>query len=148
MLTGLTKFAGEVVRQRGSSPKLQVYNTALLTVLSGMTPSEAVEDREFWGRLTESAVGAHLANAAFSGECDIFYWRDRNREVDFIVRGHDCLLAIEVKSGRKRSSLQGLTTFEQTFHPQRVLLIGADGIPLEHFLSRSVTYWLSQDHAG
>jgi uncharacterized protein len=31
MVCGLQKFAGEAVRQRGSSPKLQVFNTALVS---------------------------------------------------------------------------------------------------------------------
>ena len=79
MITGLPKFAGAAVRSRGSSPKLQVFNTALLTAQSGLTPSEARADREFWGRLTESAVGAHLANAAACGLCQLFYWREGNR---------------------------------------------------------------------
>jgi len=102
MLVGLQKYAAAVVRQRGSSPKLQVLNTALMTAPSGVTFSEARHDREFWGRLVESAVGAHLANAAAAGECEVFYWRDRNAEVDFVVRAGKSVTAIEVKSGRAR----------------------------------------------
>ena len=64
LLTGLSKFARRAARQKGSSPKLQVLNTALMTAQSGFSFEEAKEDREFWGRLVESAVGAHLANAA------------------------------------------------------------------------------------
>ncbi len=74
------------MRQRGSSPKLQVLNTALMSAQSGLSLDEARADREFWGRLVESAVGAHLANAAAAGECDLFYWREGNQEVDFVVR--------------------------------------------------------------
>lgn len=86
MVTGLQKFAGDQARQRGSSPKLQVLDTALMTAQAGLTLTEARADLEFWGRLTESAVGAHLANAAASGACQLHYWRDRNREVDFVVK--------------------------------------------------------------
>ena len=96
MLTGLSKYSGKEVRSRGSSPKLQVFNTALLTAQSGLTPAEARTDGEFWGRLTESAVGAHLANAAACGVCELFYWREGNREVDFVVR------AGRVRSWRSR----------------------------------------------
>ena len=52
------------MRQRASSPKLQVLNTALMTAPSGLSAEEVRDDREFFGRLVESAVGAHLANAA------------------------------------------------------------------------------------
>ena len=86
MLTGLQKYSGAVVRRRSSSPKLQVLNTALMTAGTDLTLEQARADREFRGRLVESAVGAHLANAAGGGSCELFYWRDRNRDVDFVVR--------------------------------------------------------------
>jgi predicted AAA+ superfamily ATPase len=142
MLTGLPKFAGAAVRSRGSSPKLQVFNTALLTAQSGLTPSEARADHEFWGRLTESAVGAHLANAAACGMCELFYWREGNREVDFVVRKGRMLVAIEVKSGRAPVAHSGLAAFSEAFKPKRTLLVGGDGIPVEEFLSRPVADWL------
>ena len=142
MITGLPKFAGAAVRSRGSSPKLQVFNTALLTAQSGLTPSEARADREFWGRLTESAVGAHLANAAACGLCQLFYWREGNREVDFVVRAGRMLVAIEVKSGRAPVAHSGLAAFKEAFKPKRTMLVGGDGTPVEEFLSRPVTDWL------
>ncbi len=142
MITGLQKFAGEAVRSRGSSPKLQVLNTALMTAQSGLTLEQARADGEFWGRLTESAVGAHLANAAVAGECDLFYWRDRNREVDFVVRGGRAVTAIEVKSGRTRSAQPGLAAFTESFKVRRTLLVGGDGIPIEEFLARPVAHWV------
>ncbi len=58
-----------------------------MTAQLGLTPREARADRGLWGRLVESAVGAHLANAAAAGECELFYWRERNREVDFVAPG-------------------------------------------------------------
>lgn len=142
MLVGLQKYAGGVVRRRGSSPKLQVLNTALMTALSGLTLAEARADREFWGRLVESAVGAHLANAAAGGEVDVFYWRDRNREVDFVLHAGRRLAAIEVKSGRARNARPGLDAFATSFQPDRSLIVGSDGIDLEQFLATPVANWV------
>jgi len=142
MLTGLQKFAGEAVRQRGSSPKLQVLNTALMTAQSALTLAQARRDGEFWGRLVESAVGAHLANAAATGACELFYWRDRNREVDFVVRVGRNVTAIEVKSARGRAVLPGMEAFSAAFGAGRKLLVGGDGIALEDFLARPVEHWV------
>jgi hypothetical protein len=142
MVTGLQKYAVQPVRQRGSIPKLQVFNTALMTVHTGFTLTEARADREFWGRLVESAVGAHLANAAAVGDCELFYWRDRNREVDFVVKAGRQLTAIEVKSSRTRESQPGMAAFAEAFKPQRKLLVGGDGISVEDFLKRPVMHWL------
>ena len=142
MVAGLQKFAGGKARQRGSSPKLQVLNTALMGAQSGLTLKEARADGAFWGRVVESAVGAHLANAAAAGLCELFYWRDRNREVDFVVRVGRTVTAIEVKSGRAREALPGMEAFATAFKPTRRLLVGGDGIALEEFLSRPVEYWV------
>jgi len=142
MLTGLQKYAGETVRQRGSSPKLQVLNNALMTSQSGLTLREARADPEYWGRVVESAVGAHLANAAAVGVCQLFYWRERNREVDFVTRAGRRLVAIEVKSGRSPTAQPGLGAFAESFKPQRSLLVGGDGIAIEEFLLRPVEHWV------
>jgi predicted AAA+ superfamily ATPase len=142
MVCGLPKYAGDVARSRGSSPKLQVFNTALMTANCGYGLTEARADREFWGRLVESAVGAHLANAAMRGECSLYYWRERNHEVDFVVRAKQQLTSIEVKSGRAPQVHAETAAFTLAFKPQRNLLVGGDGIALEDFLSRPVTHWL------
>jgi len=142
MVCGLQKFAGEAVRQRGSSPKLQVFNTALMSAQSAYSFKEAKADREYWGHLVESAVGAHLVNTGASAESEVFYWRERNVEVDFIVRHRQVLTAIEVKSGRASAARSGLDIFSAAFNPQRKLLVGADGIAIESFLSRPVEFWI------
>ena len=142
MLTGLPKYAGQAARLRGSSPKLQVLNTALVTAQSGLTPDEARADREFWGRLVESAVGAHLANAAAAGLCELFYWRDNNREVDFVVKTGRVVTAIDVKSGRAPEAQAGLAAFAEAFKPRRTLLVGGDGIPVDEFLLQPVEHWV------
>jgi hypothetical protein len=143
MLTGLQKYAAAATRQRGSSPKLQVFNTALMTSSTGLSLAEARRDRELWGRLVESAVGAHLVNAAAAGHCQVFYWRDRNHEVDFVVKAGRQVTAIEVKSGRSRDSLPGLAVFVRAFPKARTLLVGNDGIAVEEFLERPATHWVT-----
>lgn len=143
MVCGLPKYAGDAARSRGSSPKLQVLNTALMTAASGYTLAEARADREFWGRLVESAVGAHLANAAMRGECALHYWRERNHEVDFVVQAGRRLTAIEVKSGRAPQAHPGTAAFVQAFKPKRTLLVGGDGTALDDFLMRPVAHWVT-----
>lgn len=139
---GLQKYAGDLDRQRGSSPKLQVFNTALLTAQSGLTLDEAREDRVFWGRLVESAVGAHLINAEATGSGAVSYWRDGAQEVDFVVKAGRRLTAIEVKSGRTPGRHAGTAAFVKAFKPQHSLLVGGDGLGVDEFLSRPVSAWM------
>ncbi|HET6202472.1 MAG TPA: ATP-binding protein [Planctomycetota bacterium] len=142
MLAGLSKFSGRKVRQRASSPKLQVLNTALMTAASPLGFDEARADRAFWGRLVESAVGAHLSNGLDGTSVELLYWRERNHEVDFVLRAGKTVTAIEVKSGRRKETLPGLDAFARTFRPRRILLVGAGGIPLEEFLLKPPKSWM------
>lgn len=144
IVTGIQKYAGDSARIRASSPKLQVYNTALLTATTGMTPDEVLADPEYRGRLVESAVGAHLANAAALRECELYYWRDNNREVDFVLRAGRRVIGIEVKSGRLRGARTGLSAFVDHFPAAQTIVVGENGTPLEEFLLRPVGEWLSR----
>ncbi len=142
LVTGLQKFAGDAARSRASSPKLQVLNTALMTALWGLSFDEVRSDGELWGRLMESAVGAHLANAAAAGRLDLFYWRERNREVDFVVKSGKRLVALEVKSSRSPERLPGVDAFVEAFSPQQALLVGGDGVDVGRFLLEPAEWWL------
>jgi predicted AAA+ superfamily ATPase len=134
MVCGLHKFAGEVVRQRASSPKLQVLNNGLKSAQAATTFEELRQDPELWGRTVESAVGAYLAGEAQAGEFEIYYWREVSREVDFVLRRRNKLVAIEVKSGRRRGALPGIAAFDKVFGPAKNLLVGTGGIPVDEFL--------------
>ncbi len=131
LLTGLPKYVMDASRKYRTIPKLQVYNNALLTALTeGVSYEKVFTDPQLWGRWVESAVGCYLLDKADELDCDLFYWREDNEEVDFVLRRADKLLAIEVKSG-KRQSNSGLSTFRQMYNPQHSLVVGGQALPLE-----------------
>jgi predicted AAA+ superfamily ATPase len=134
LAVGLEKYSPRKVRQRRSTPKLLALDNGLVSAISGRTFAESRADREHWGRLTETAVGSHL-RATLDPRADLLYWRDRNKEVDFVVQRGKELTAIEVKSGRRRDDLPGMAAFETAHGPTRKLLVGGDGTPVEAFLS-------------
>ena len=142
LLMGLPKYAGQKVRQRASSPKLQILNTALMTAASQLTFGEAKRDSEYWGRLTESAIGATLANGLKGTQAELFYWSELNREVDFVLRRGKVLVAVEVKSGRKKTNLSGMEAFSKSFRVTKKLLVGTQGISCEKFLLTPPENWL------
>lgn len=142
LVTGLDKFSVDSARRKNSSPKLQVVNTALMSAQSGKTFSEAKNDTPFWGRLTESVVGAHLVNAIRGTQIELFYWRDHQEEVDFILKQGSSITAIEVKSGSRKEFLPGLSSFCKLYPSTRPLLVGQGGIDIETFLLRSIHDWI------
>jgi predicted AAA+ superfamily ATPase len=142
MLAGLQKYAGQQVRQRASSPKLLVMNTALMSAISGKLSNEVMKDTDLWGRWVESAIGSSLLNGLSGKNIRVFYWRGNNREVDFILNKGKEIVAIEVKSGRKKSNLPGMDAFSGEFKVKRKLLVGPQGIPIEDFLSTPPEKWL------
>jgi len=140
LVTGIQKYSGSKTMQRASSPKINVMNTGLMSCYSGYTFEQARADRTFWGRMVESSVGAHLLNTIENNSA-VCYWRDKGSEVDFIVKRNKELLAIEVKSGEKAKNLGGLKKFADKYKNTKVLLVGADGISLQEFLSYSIDHW-------
>jgi predicted AAA+ superfamily ATPase len=133
LLTGLEKFSGSRVMKRSSSPKFQVLNTALISAQNPLTFIQALQDQTFWGRIIESAVGAHLFNGANAGNYQVYYWREGNREVDFVLQKGSRLIAIEVKSGLT-NKIPGIQSFSEAYPQARLILIGPQGIPWQQFL--------------
>lgn len=133
LLGATEKYAGNVIRKRASKPKFQVFNSALLTAQDDLTYEKALSDSKIWGRLAESAIGAHLINNAITNNYTVYYWREKNDEVDFILERKNTLIALEVKTGR-RAENNGMRVFAQTFKPKKVLLVGTGGIGIETFL--------------
>ncbi len=142
MLTGLDKYAGDQARQRGSSPKLQALDTAFVSAQSGIKWQDAMQDHAWWGRLVESAVGAHLHNSRSSG-MEVQYWRERNHEVDFVLTQGARMAVIEVKTGAAKGALSGLKKFTEQFREAKPFVVGTGGIPLEQFLMTPADHWLS-----
>jgi hypothetical protein len=138
LLTGLPKFVMDASRKYRTIPKLQVYNNALLTALTeGISYGKVFTDPQQWGRWVESAVGCYLLDKADELDCDLFYWRENNEEVDFVLRKAEKILAIEVKSG-KRQSNSGLSTFRQMYNPQHSLVVGGQALPLEDLFKGNI----------
>lgn len=134
MLTGLQKYSVDFARKRASTPKLQVYNNALRTIYSNMPLATAVLDRKQWGRFFESAVGAYLVSQSFVDRYNVYYWRQGTDEVDYVLQKKDRSIAIEVKSNHEKST-PGMEKFVSQFHPDRMILVGPEGISIEDFLS-------------
>lgn len=141
LLSGLELFSKGQVRKRGSSPKLILWNNALINALSSKTFREALSDTSWWGRLAENAVGAHFCNGLSGTSYTLTYWRDGDKEVDFVVTRGAFVWAIEVKSGRS-NKMSGMERFRSKYPRAKALVIGDTGISLEKFFSESPEAWL------
>jgi predicted AAA+ superfamily ATPase len=113
-----------------------------MTASLNPTLEAAQKDHEYWGRLVESTVGAHLVNSSREKNIEIFYWLQRNQEVDFVLRARNDLVAIEVKTGSRKERPSGMEAFFKTFKVKRQLLIGSGGIPVKEFLTAPIEHWL------
>ena len=141
LVSGLELFSRNKQRKRGSSPKLVLWNNALINALSTRTFDASIGDSIWWGRLVENAVGACLCSSLNSIEYTVTYWRKGNHEVDYIIaRGAD-IRAIEVKSGAGKK-LSGLASFRSQYPEAKSLIVGGPGIPLEEFFIKDTAQWL------
>lgn len=134
LVSGLELFSMGQVRKRGSSPKLILWNNALVNGLSLKSHEQSLADLVWWGRVVENAVGAYLLNTLAGQSVSITYWRKRSAEVDFVLQSGADVVALEIKSGRQ-GKVSGLQAFKDEYKKSRVMIIGGNGIPLEDFLS-------------
>lgn len=137
LLCGLQKFSIDMARRKASIPKLQVYNNALKLAYLNTSFENALTDRHLWGRIFESGIGSYLLNQAFKHRFDVFYWRDRNMEVDYILKRGNSVVAIEVKSNSEQRT-EGLDVFRHSFSPKAAFIVGDGGIPPEEFMTMDI----------
>lgn len=133
LLSGIEKFDRKTIRKRSSSPKFQVHNTALISAQRAEYFQEVRKQTDQWGRIVESAIGAHLINAAYTTGFTVYYWREGNHEVDFVLEHRGKVIGIEVKSGDGYPR-SGMHEFNKQIRPDRMLLVGGEGIPWQEFL--------------
>lgn len=159
LATGLSQYSDQPHAGRASSPKLNVLDPAIMTSALGYHPKEAQRDRALWGRIVESAVGAHLHNT-LPAAGKLHYWRQRHRggvrEVDFVLARGPRVLGVEVKSGGTGGITKNFEAFRERFPKARTLLVVPPGgrqpqqgardgrVPLDQFLWESASYWLEE----
>lgn len=137
LVAGLQKFAVDSARKRNSVPKFQVFNNALLNTCRRNSFSAIISDPLLWGHQVESAVGAYLLNESEKEDMQVYYWRDKDSEVDFVLqRGLD-IVGIEVKSNGEPWT-KGLDDFDRRYNPHRVIVVGEAGLNLEVFLGMNL----------
>lgn len=137
LLCGLQKYSIDTARRKASIPKLQVFNNALKMVYTPVTFEQALLDRKAWGHIFESGIGAYLVSQGFVHRFEVFYWRERNDEVDFVLRKKRSIIAIEVKSNAEKKT-GGLEKFRELFAPRAAFIVGDGGISVEDFLSMDI----------
>jgi len=133
LVSGLQKYARDKARKYSSTPKLQVFDNALMNVYNQTTFATVRTDAALWGRQVESAVGSYLLSQAEKHRMQVYYWRENNAEVDFILQRGLSIVAIEVKSNNARTNA-GLHLFNSKYKPLQAFVVGNEGIPLADFL--------------
>lgn len=131
----LQNYSPSRVKEKQSVPKMQVFNNAFRNRFGSFSFDEARVDPAEWGRLVESAVGAHLANRAMTDDYELFYWRnERRQECDYVLRKGQALVAIEVKSGSVDKTV-GFEKFKEQFadNVTAAFIVGPHALPLDDF---------------
>lgn len=137
LMSGLQKFSEQLVKTRASSPRLVVHDTSLMVASYGQYRDFLLTDPDRKGHLIESAVGAYLIKRAKREGFEVFWWRDGEAKVDFVIQsGRDCT-AIEVKSGRIKNR-RGLDAFAARFKCTHSLVVGSNKTSLDAFLRGDV----------
>lgn len=132
LVAGIEKYSSKIIRKKSSSPKFQVYNTALISAQSDYSFEEAINNPAIWGRMVESAIGAHLLNHSITRDFTLSYWREGDDEVDFVMEQKQ-LIGIEVKTGAAQKT-SGMAAFKKKCNPDKIILVGNTGLSWQEFL--------------
>ena len=124
----LEKFSLKAIRMKSSTPKF----LPLSPCFSLLSHREDLSSRVF-----EATVGAQLLRL----QGNLYYWRERNKEVDFVFCFKNKIYGIEVKFGKKKSS-SGMETFLNKFKKAHPVFI--DKSNYEKFLSHTENFLLSR----
>jgi len=128
LLAPLGKYSGSKIRQRGSIPKILILDNALVSATMGRDFKTTINDKTPWGRMVENAVGAKLYPMLQELGGELFYWRDRNDEVDYVVQVGQKLIAIEVKSGATAKNPASLNLFSRRYKKAKKIIISPSKI--------------------
>lgn len=137
IMSGLQKYDAKQLRSRASSPRLMVHDPSLMSSM-WRGAGDLLADSSLRGHLVETAVGARLiARSAVEG-FDLYWWRDGDLEVDFVVKRNDgAVTAIEVKSGKVTES--GMNEFLKRNPEANPMVVGDRNISIEQFLKDEVS---------
>jgi predicted AAA+ superfamily ATPase len=113
LIRTLEKFSTKPITTKSSSPKIIPLAPCLsyLPIRREYNPDER-------GRIFEALVGAQLLRT----EENIFYWREGQKEVDYVLQKGREIYGIEVKSGRKKAK-GGLEYFKSKFSKAKLIII-------------------------
>ena len=142
LISRIERCSGNARSRAGASPKLNVRNTALMSSSFLHTFAGARADGVLWGRLTKSAVGAHLCNAS-SSRTRCCYWQHNGSQIDFVLRGARRTVAVEIQSGKTPRKRRGFNAFREQYPEAELLPVGGRGVPLEEFFSTPPDHWVA-----
>ena len=137
MMSGLQKYDPKLIREKASSPRLIVHDTALMSAPYGERRHDLLDISDLRGHLVETAVGAYLLARSKTEGFNINWWREGNSEVDFVIWNAHDTLAIEVKSGRVKPT-GGLDKFVLAYPSAKTLVVGSAACSVEDFLLGNV----------
>lgn len=130
LAVGIERWSGSVVRQRGSIPKLLLFDNACVSAMAGRSRETLRADSAFMGHLVENAVGAKLYAETVLCGGKLYYWRERQEEVDYVVATGAGISAVEVKTGGQTK--HSLYSFKSKFPTAHLFVVGESDSALQH----------------
>lgn len=125
LIAPIEKWSGTKIKQKGSTPKVIILDNGIINSMSGFRPSNLKGNNPFWGRLVENLVGAQLYFIVNELGGELFYWRERDNEVDYVLKLGKRIIAIEVKSGDARKKPSALSLFKKRYKSAELLIVSS-----------------------
>ena len=125
LLALLERWSGAKVKQKGSTPKIIVLDNSIISSQAGNKFQSMIKDKTTFGRSLENAIGAQLYSLAVDLGGELFYWKERDYEVDYVLKLGSKIYAIEVKSGISKKLPCALTIFKKRYGNANLITISS-----------------------
>ena len=104
--------------------KLFLFDVGLLGCMAGI-PAQTVLSQDFGsykGFLAENYVAQELTS---SGIAELYSWKGRTSEIEFLVPVQGRIIPVEMKSGSRVDRAKSLAVYREKYHPELTVVVSA-----------------------
>lgn len=138
LIARLPRWRGDREQVKDSAPKIVIRDNGLATSLLYPTLDSKLIDEAVLNRLKKNFVGAVLVTLVEQMNGKLYYFRDRDVEVDFILQFPGRLVAVQVVTGDIPKANHGLRIFKRRFPEAEMVTVG----PFQPKGDIRVKYWI------
>lgn len=111
-------------RKKSSMFKLFFFDIGLMGCMAGISASSIISQQygSYKGFVAENYTAQELLSSGWS---DLYAWRGKTSEIEFLLHKDEQIVPVEVKSGKRVSRAKSLRVYCDKYQPQEAVIVSA-----------------------